>query len=131
MKEIKDKKEETIIRYQAEDGTIFNSRSECEKYDNTAECILKSRLKIEEVSEWDLVFGSDDNIVEVVRGKSNDVKMYASLRNNNFCKAEDFIKEELKDSDIPLFFNNCEGVVYRIITLDNFISQIKNLCKDE
>lgn len=78
MREIKQevKKTETITKYEANDGTIFDNRDECFKYDNSARGVLMSKYKklvIDTRCEYDTFFcGSDDNPVDVVRIKTKE-----------------------------------------------------------
>ena len=134
MKEIRDKREETIVKYQAEDGTVFNNKAECIKYDNTALCVVRSRLKINTISGWDLAFGDDDHTVEIIKGKPEDVKMYAVFRRSGWepfdNNVEEFIKKDLKENDVTLLFLHCNDDPYKIVTFDDFIENIKNCCKD-
>lgn len=45
MKEIKQEVTSTYTAYQAEDGTIFTSSEECQKYETSARAVLLGRLK--------------------------------------------------------------------------------------
>lgn len=135
MKEIRDKKEETIVKYQAEDGTVFNNREECIKYDNTALCVIRSRLKIKYVNAWDFAFGDNDHTVEIIKGKPEDVKMYAVLHKYGWetfdKRIDDFIKKDLNENDMTLLFLNCSYEPFQIITLNDFIEKIKNCSEYE
>ena len=55
MKEIKEefKKEvvDTHIYYEADDGTRFDSKEECSKYEDTVFCVLMARAKSKELSD--------------------------------------------------------------------------------
>ncbi len=134
MKEIRDKKEQTIIRYQAEDGTMFNDKLECQRYDNTAKCVIKSRIQINRINIWDFCFGDEDHTVEIIKGNPKDVKMYAAFRRYGWepfdNNVEEFIKKDLKENDVTLLFLNYNDEPYKIVTFDDFIENIKNCCKD-
>lgn len=72
MKEIKEEivKKEYKIRYQAIDGEMFDSREECQKYDNTAKAVLISKynkLVKKSLTEYNLLdMGCDDNDLDLV-----------------------------------------------------------------
>ena len=49
-----------ITGYEAEDGTVFRTREECEKYEHTSECVIKAafeKLVIAQNSECSLFDG--------------------------------------------------------------------------
>ena len=78
MKEIK-YQEETIVyktKYEAIDGTIFFNKEQCEKYDDIAEAVLRSKynkLIVEKTDEYSMIgFGSGDNIVDMLRLNGKD-----------------------------------------------------------
>lgn len=72
MKEIKQevKRTETITKYKANDGTIFDDRDECMKYENSAKCVLISKYKKlvkKSISEYDFMsIGYEDNDFDLV-----------------------------------------------------------------
>ena len=43
MKEITKEVKNTYTVYQASDGTEFNSKEECKKYEDTAKCVLLTK----------------------------------------------------------------------------------------
>ena len=71
MKKItKTKTIEEVIGYEAYDGTHFEVREECEKYEKTAKAVIEMRIKpykLGETSEWNFFCyrGCDDSTVEV------------------------------------------------------------------
>ena len=73
MKEIKKENTEVKITYEYEaiDGTIFKSKEECQKYEESAKGVLMSRymnLVLSECVEYDLFdCGSEENIVEIIK----------------------------------------------------------------
>ena len=70
-----------VYAYQAEDGKIFSSKEECEKYENSAYSVIKrdfEKLKLAEYSECDVFenqgYGSEDYMYWLVEIKdSNDL----------------------------------------------------------
>lgn len=71
MKQIEKTRTITETKYQAIDGTEFDDKNECLKYDNTALAVMMAKYKslvINSMSEWDLFgVGCDDNICDIVK----------------------------------------------------------------
>lgn len=65
MEEVYVKREISEKRYKACDGTLFTTETECRKFEETAYCVIKSRLMsiVEETIEGDAVYkqGLSDN----------------------------------------------------------------------
>lgn len=85
MKEIKRTETiEKIIGYKADDGTYFDSKEECEKYEKSAFFVVHERFKkliVKEMSEYemfiDYAVGSDEWIYLLLDIKSeNDINVY-------------------------------------------------------
>lgn len=76
MKEIKQTYQ--ITKYQAEDGTIFNTKEECKKYDESAKCVLLGKyndLVIRQTNCYylcDPLGGSEEYDVDVVKVSSKE-----------------------------------------------------------
>lgn len=72
VKEIK-AMEEVVkrIEYIAKDGTVFDSKTECAKYESTCECVIRSaykKLVVKSFTEYDLFeCGSDENYYDIVK----------------------------------------------------------------
>lgn len=84
MKEIKVTETVQITKYTAVDNTVFTSKEECEKYEQTAECVLMQKYKplvIKTCTENDIFScGSEDCTVDVVRIKeSKDIDIILQL----------------------------------------------------
>lgn len=57
MKEVKIEEKVTTIKYEAIDGELFSTKSQCISYEETVACLLKSKIKkliIKEVDSEDL-----------------------------------------------------------------------------
>lgn len=85
MKELKRTETiEKIIGYEANDGTHFNSKEECEKYEKTAFAVVHERFRklvVKEMSEYtmfmDYAVGSDEYIYALIDIKTeNDMNTY-------------------------------------------------------
>ena len=96
MKEISVTETVHVTKYVAVDNTVFTSKSECEKYEQTAECALMQRYKplvVKTVTEYDIfACGSDDSVVDVIKlteAKDIDtvIQLYR-LRNSHLERPE-------------------------------------------
>lgn len=71
MKEVKIEVKSLEIKYEAIDGTTFDNKEECKKYEDTAKCVLLSRynkLVVDSTTEYDLMqFGSDEQYIDIVK----------------------------------------------------------------
>lgn len=76
MKEITKEKKSTYTVYQAVDGTEFNSKEECQKYEDTAKCLLLTKYKPlvkRTVSEYDIFnTGSDEYMIDILQCLSSE-----------------------------------------------------------
>ena len=53
MKEISVEQKTYIRKWEAIDGTQFNSREDCEKYENSAKCVILAKYKDFVIKESD------------------------------------------------------------------------------
>lgn len=96
MKELIRETKSTYIIYQAIDGTEFNNKEECKKYEDTAKCLLLTKyrpLVKKTVSEIDVFnTGSDEYMVDILQCLRDEAdidvliqlhRLYNSSRNNN------------------------------------------------
>lgn len=118
MREIKQSNTNTVIKYKALDGTIFNDKEECVKYENTLACYLKTRymsLVQRTMTEGELTtFGSDDYYIDLVLLKSEeDVKniMLYILYNHSYIQNPGH-ESKLKDC-----YHKCNTAYYNQETL--------------
>lgn len=145
MKEIKKlkTKAEEIIKWEAIDGTIFSDKEECEKYEESALCILKARLKKITVNvgdAWDLMGGYDDHSVWAIKMNTREdvqtVEQFMLLTHSWWSELfkEDFIDKVEKaflNNDLILLGINGEAEFYYINTRQGIINNLLNLDKDE
>lgn len=103
MKQIEVEKVIKEIWYEAIDGTTFKDKAECEKYDNTAEAILRQRyqpLVLKTLSEWELFkCGSEDCYYDlVIANNTNDVENIVKLilLHHNYLTTESY-KDKLAE----------------------------------
>lgn len=76
MKEITKEKKSTYTVYQAIDGTEFNSKEECQKYEDTAKCLLLTKYKPlvkRTASEYDIFStGNDEYMIDILQYLSSE-----------------------------------------------------------
>ena len=145
MKEISVEQKTYIKKWEAADGTQFNSREDCEKYENSAKCVVLTKYKdfvIKESDEYHLFgVGSEDCQVDIVRvpdEKAIDVIFQA------FCFFRDWESDENKEKARKTITNAFEyndfliidrgyelDNLYIIGTLDDVIEQIKERVKPD
>lgn len=149
MKEIKKERTttQTYYEYEAYDGEIFNDKEECKKYEDSAECVLKSQVKqmivTKEHNAWDLMGGNDDcSVVGIKFECDNDAKIflqYYTIINPYLSKdsSKDYLDKIIKkvdavknNHDILLVGINCDDEYYIINSRNNIIENLKNIDKD-
>lgn len=74
----------TCTKYKAIDGTVFTIKAECEKYEESAKCVLMTKynkLVVQSCSEYDLLHtGSEDESVNIVKlNNDSDVNTVLTL----------------------------------------------------
>ena len=150
MKEIKEeiKREivDTHIYYEAHDGTKFDSKEECTKYEGTAICVLKARLKLlivtEEFSAWETVGGYEDNTVFGLKLSTTEdadtLKQWllldcTYLNKEEYKNTKDkiFAKIDSAIGDIFIMGINCDGDWYTINSRRNIINNLENIDKKD
>ena len=152
MKEVKreTKREviDTIIEYYACDGTVFDSKEECEKYEKTSACFINFKANNCKVSEgnsaWNLMGGYEDNEVVAFKPEcESDVESLCQLLilhcpwlNDDDCKENrdkkfQIINDVWVSGDVVLFGKNCEGDYYFINSRQNIIDNLMKLDKEE
>lgn len=85
---------ETVWGYEANDGTVFSSKEECEKYEQSARCVIRQHVKDILFREWQcdslfhgfnyddhikVWFIKDENTLCVVNQYLHNVDPYARL----------------------------------------------------
>lgn len=135
MKEIK--KERTVYdcEYEAYDGSIFKTREECIKYEETAQCVIRKKFNdlVEYSSDECSLFncGSDDYIIDFVKPNTQDaanvIMQMLELYNANDDRARKLIKEAQENSDYLLIGHNSydEDDYYIWDTRINILNNIK------
>lgn len=150
MKEVKEEKvrevKDTFTYYEATDGTRFTNEDECRKYEATALCIAKAKLKnlivTKECNAWETMGGYEDNSVfgvKVATEEEADAIKHWLLLDCTYLQKEDNKDRREKyfdiiDSaigDILIMGINCEGDWYVINSRQNLISNLNKLDKKD
>lgn len=148
MKEIKIERKAYDIIWESFDGNRFQSREECEKYENSARAVVKQKfLKLVVASENEYSLfnaGSDDNIVYAIRMPKeedmNTVLQLYYLENPYVLEEEeyavklkqracDMVSEAYEYKDILFVGENYDGEIYFINTRLDIIDRLKSLDK--
>lgn len=71
MKEVQKEIKQHITVYEAIDGTEFNSKEECKKYEESAKCVLiakYNKLVVRSASEFDIFnIGSEEETINIIK----------------------------------------------------------------
>lgn len=148
MKEIKEeiKREVTDIHtyYEALDGTRFTNEEECKKYEDTALCVAKAKVRklivTEELNAWEAMGGYEDNGVFGVKVSTKEdadaIKqwllldcLYLQKEEYNKLKEDRFNKIDSAVGDLLLMGVNCDDEWYIINSRKNIIDNLTNLDK--
>lgn len=144
IKEIKKEVIERKISYVAIDGTSFGSEEECIKYEESAVCVLKSRLaelKVAESDEFSLLSaGDEDTSVWAIRINSeadkNAVFQLYALEHSHLFKDEnnawvkrvkELINKAFNDKDILLIGFNYDNDMFIIDTRNTIVERLNNI----
>lgn len=151
MREIKTEivKKEYTYEYESFDSQLFDTKEECEKYEKSAEGVL--RLKFQELivakdNAWDLMRGYEDNEVigvKLSKEEDKDTVLQLYLLLNPYYTRDDvsdthkqwieqyrsYINEAFESKDLLLMGINCEGDYYFIGPRNKFIENLKNFGK--
>ena len=148
MKEITKEKKSTYTVYQAVDGTEFNSIEECQKYEDTAKCLLLTKYKPlvkRTVSEYDIFnTGSEEYMVDILQYLSSESdidiliqlnRLYYSGRKSDdafYDKMRSKLEKCLKNRDIVLIGRGTEYDGYDTFYIFTTLQEITdNITKGE
>lgn len=145
MKEITKEKIQIYSIWKANDGTEFNSKEECVKYENSARCAIMTKYNLlvkKTLTEWDIFgTGSEEFQIDIVCLNNEDdaTTVLQSIAFENSYIANDKkkmseIRESLSTSlnKCPVFigrgseYNEC---FYFMGSLDSFLTKIQESCK--
>ena len=135
MKEIKKERVVFDYEYEAYDGSIFKTKEECIKYEETAQCVIIKKFNdlIEYSSNECSLFncGSDDYIIDFVKPKTQDdadtIMQMLELYNTNDDRARKLIKEAQENNDYLLIGHDTYDInnIYVWNTRSSILNSIK------
>ena len=135
MKEIKKERVVFDYEYEAYDGSVFKTKEECIKYEETAQCVIIKKFNdlIEYSSNECSLFncGSDDYIIDFVKPKTQDdadtIMQMLELCNANDDRARKLIKEAQENNDYLLIGHDTYDVnnIYVWNTRSSILNSIK------
>ena len=124
-------KRETI--WVASDGTQFTSKEECQKYENTAKCVIRTRyssLIVKSLREEDLLInGCYDNIIDVIKlDDSSDINtVLAMCKLYGYDEEETVCKRALKSDSYILINKGYDDDSFWIMgTIDDILQKISD-----
>ena len=141
-------KVEKYTVYEAVDGTEFNTREECQEYDNSAKGVLRGKLKDLIVNDkyngWDLMGGNEDNAIIAVKVPTEadiDIVLQNYYLDNPWILQDDreefrnelilTVNQAYREQDVILFGINCDADLYCIDTRKNIIDRLNKLDRKE
>lgn len=147
MKTIEVEKIIKEIKYGAIDGTLFNTKDECIKYESTAKAVLLAKYKklvVKEDTEYNLFHcGSEDCGVDLVKFNTTEdvrnVMQLFALYNPHTASTESNVSERMEMCEKALHTNDTliihrgyeEDSFWIESTLGDKIAHIKESCKYE
>jgi hypothetical protein len=145
MKEVTKEKVQKYTMYEALDGTEFNDKAECEKYEQSAKGVIRARiakLTVGKDNEGNLLAGSDEHeVIGIKMQTEKDVEyvkqfllMECTWYNGNPVERDkifDIMEKAYDNDDIVLFGINYDGDYYWINARQNIVDNLMNLGKKE
>ena len=146
MKQVSVKEEINVTYWEAIDGTRFKDRVECEKYDNSAEALVKSKyneMVVKTMVEYDLFgCGSEDGNVDIIKvlcGEDVDIVMMmfgiinphllSGANKDNYNKYRKIIYEAIENKDFIFIYRGYDNSCFSLEgTLSSRIRQMENAC---
>lgn len=141
-------KVEKFTVYEAVDGITFNSKEECKKYEESALCVVRSRIKelttCKPRDAWTTLGGLDDHSVIAVKPVTEDdvhiILQWLFLEQPHYLKdsmearreqVRAIVQRAWMDKDVILMGINCEGEYYFINSRRNIIDNLMAMDRKE
>lgn len=143
MKEVTKEKVQKYTVYAALDGTEFDDKAECKKYEKSAKGVLIARIAkliVGKGNAWTIMGGYEDsNVVGFKMQTGRDleyVKQFLLMKCSWYSKEKceeifGVMQKAYDNDDIVLFGINCEGDYYWINSRQNIIDNLMNLGKEK
>lgn len=143
MKEVYVEEVKKVFKYEAIDGTLFNSKEECIKYENSAKTAVKAlykKLIIKSIAETELFsVGSDDNTLELIKVKTQeDIKIllqmcyiYNITHESSLDRVTKLATKAMETNDVIIIGRGYDNDCFWIIdTKQDIINQFNNICNE-
>lgn len=145
MREINQEVKTYIKKYVAIDGTEFDDRGECIKYENSAKVILKSKflkLVVKETDAWKLLYGNQDTIVYYIQFREEkDIdtliqymctvdSWLASVSQSEIDELYEKARKAFNNAEPLLVSEDCDGTLYILDPLSVIVSNLSNYDAD-
>ena len=132
MEKIEIKGETITYKWKAIDGRIFDTEKECKKYEENPVTMLKSKLNIGQADLWDLCFGTEDDVVEIINGDKLDIFKYVSLKPSFSDKLKlealnNVLNEKYTEDFIVMY--NYDGDLFKGLWKQQIIDRMNNTIK--
>ena len=133
MEEVYVKREVSEKRYKAIDGTLFTTESECRKFEESAECVIRHRLMsiVKETIEGQELYNKGVIDSEGYTGYVIvlDSKDKIDILNVffNFCHANLFNYDNINDRTILLMIDNYDNKSFYTIDLKEKIEAMQSI----
>lgn len=146
MKPIEIEKVTKVTHYEAIDGTTFTTEEECQKYEDTAKCVLLTKYKPlvkRTASECDIFnTGNDEYMIDILKSlqSSSDIdiiiqlhKLYNSYRNIDYYnKLRENLNNCLTNNDTILIGRWAEYDNYDCFCIVTTLQELTNrITKEE
>jgi hypothetical protein len=145
MREINQEVKTYVKKYVAIDGTEFNDREECIKYENSAKVILKSKflkLVVKETDALNLLYGNEDTIVYYVQfreEKDIDTLIHymcmvdswlINVSQSEIDRLYEQARKAFNNAEPLLVSEDCDGTLYILDPLSVIVSNLSNYDAD-
>lgn len=151
MKEIKKEivKKEYFYEYESFDGQMFNTKEECEKYENSAKGVILQKIHNcivgEEHDAWELMGGYEDHKIVAIKVNTQEdadnlLQFYylehpwvlenggiRECASNQVKRIQRMLDRALKEKDCILMGINCDDEYYFINTRNAIIVNLTNV----
>ena len=126
MERVEIKGESITYKWKAADGTEFKDQEQCRKYEETAACVLGSRVTVKKANFTDIFyFGCGDEEMEFVSGNPVDVAMYIKYHDIDGEVSKETLKRITESNDTWIVYYNCDGTLCFVEPLTQLIEKIK------
>ena len=142
MKEIKKTVESFVTVFVANDGTEFEDRTECQRYDNSAKGVLMAKyrpLVVKETDGYSVGCGSEDVAIDIIKIKKDaDINIVLQLETLDHQPNDErterintILQRALREDDYVIVDRGCCGdeSFWVLDSLNGKLEQIRKACE--